>query len=61
MEKWSILKTNDVNFRISKDLKLNFEGTAEECKKWITENFNPIEFKVNDLFHTITFLEKGEL
>jgi len=60
MEEWSILKSNDVNFRISKDLKLKFKGTETECKKWITENFKPIEFKVNELFHTITFLEKGE-
>ena len=60
-EKWSIYRTNNVFFRISKDLCLTFEGTERECKEWITANFTPIKFKVNELFKTITFLADGEL
>jgi len=57
-EVWNIFKTNDTTFRISKDLRLTFTGTESECKKWIEENFKPIEFKVNELFKSITFLTK---
>lgn len=57
-ERWEIFMTNDTNFRISKDIRTSFTGTETECKKWIEENYNPIEFKVNELLKTITFLTK---
>jgi len=57
-EVWNIFKTNDVNFRISKDMRLTFTGTERECKQWIEKNFYPIEYKVNELFKSITFLTK---
>jgi len=57
-EKWNIFKTNNPNFRISKDLKITFEGTETECKKWLEKTFKVIEYKTNELLKTITFLTK---
>jgi len=59
LERWSILKSNVFNMRVSKETGLIFEGSETECKKWIEENFkNVIEFNTNELFKTITFLIK---
>lgn len=56
MEKWKIFRTHNINFRISEDLNQTFEGSEIECKKWIEQNFKPIQFQVNELFKTVTFL-----
>ena len=58
-EKWNILKSTCPNFRISKDTGLTFAGSETECKQWLEDTFSPIEYKVNELFHTITYLERG--
>ena len=56
LEVWNIHQTHDINFRVSKDLRLTFEGSESDAKRWIEKTFFPIEFKVNELFKTITFL-----